>query len=220
VEITCKGCGQQLRIINTNNPIVRCGKCGYPNPVTKPSGSPPPPPKNQEIPKPPVEVPKSSGVPNNAPNRPGVDSEVGWLVVHDESTTSQTLPLSIGRQIIGRKNSGRPCKIMIDSQDEFMSRNHCTIEVRVGQQGGYDYFLMDQIISGGTAKNMSANGTRVNAGQHPLKPNDVVYLNDGDVIQIGMTKVVVKTLRTVSTSNDATRVVKNADYAPTFILKK
>ena len=66
---------------------------------------------------------------------------------------------------------------------------------------------------------MSTNGTFVNAFEKELQPNDVVYLNDSDTIQLGQTKMVIKTIRTVTNADDATRLVKDSEYSPTVIIK-
>lgn len=221
MEITCKKCGTRLKITNTGSPIVKCGNCGYPNPVTVSSS-------NNATPQTPVakvapaSVTPPPPIPNPRPNinaGTGVKQDYGWLIVHDENAPSQTHTLRLGRQVIGRLNSSSPCDIMINSQDVFMSRNHCVLEVKPNRSGGFDYLLSDRKTSGGTPENMSTNGTFVNAIAKPLQPNDVVYLNDGDTIQMGTTKAIIKTIKTVANAQDATRIVQDSDYTPTVIIK-
>ncbi|MCE7059231.1 FHA domain-containing protein [Dyadobacter sp. CY343] len=235
MEITCKKCNTRLTISNTSSLIVKCGNCGYPNPVVVNPNAPPPspvappaavlPPPRQNNAAPitnprPVVNPTqvNTQIPVSPTNVPG-GNEVGWLVVHDENAPLQTYPLKIGRQIIGRHNNASPCDIMIITQDVFMSRNHCILEVKPVRSGGYDYLVSDRKMSSGVPENMSTNGTYVNAFQKGLLPNDVVYLNDGDTIQLGQTKMVVKTIRTVASADDATRLVKDSEYSPTVIIK-
>lgn len=229
----------RLTVANNGSQIVRCGSCGFPNAVALPADterevSPPSPvapvalphqPVPVSIPNPrPVVIPASAPAPTPSP----IDSfstgvtgknEVGWLVVHDENAALQTFPLRVGRQIIGRHNSASPCDIMIVTQDAFMSRNHCILEVKPVRAGGYDYLVSDRKMTTGRPENMSTNGTFVNAFQKGLQPDDVVYLNDGDTIQVGQTKLVIKTIRTVANSDDATRLVKDSEYSPTVIIR-
>lgn len=144
---------------------------------------------------------------------------MGWLVVHDENAVPQTHPLHIGRQIVGRKSVSRPCDIMIDTDDPYMGRNHCIVEVKPSRSGGYDFFLSDVTMTSGSPERMSTNGTFVNAYPTALRPKDMVYLNDGDTIQMGKTKVVIKTHIAATNGQDASRIVQETDYSPTVIIK-
>lgn len=191
MEIICKGknCGEKYVEVNLNKPVSICGKCGYPNAISK-----------ENITPPVKENSKSSS-----------SKEVGWLIVHDENAPSQTHNLNIGRQVIGRKNANKPCTIMINTEDDFMSRNHAIIDVNIDALGNYKYILTD---------NNSMNGTRVNADKTPLSPNDAVLLADGYVIQMGMTKVVFKSFQVANNAQEATQIVRNQDYAPTVIIKR
>ena len=192
MEIICKGknCGEKYIEVNLNKPVSICGKCGFPNPS----------PRENPIP------PSSS-----TSTHPPFSKDVGWLVVHDENAPSQTHSLSIGRQVIGRKNSNKPCTIMIETEDEYMSRNHAIIDVNIDPTGNYKYVLTD---------NNSMNGIRINADKNPLSSHDAVLLVDGYVIQMGMTKVVFKSFQTVNNAQEATQIVRNQDYAPTVIIRK
>lgn len=78
----------------------------------------------------------------------------GWLVVHDEKTFTQTFSLGLGKQVIGRKSETRPCDIMIDCNDPYMSRNHFIIDV-VQKPGN--------IISYSLSDSGSKNRTFINA---------------------------------------------------------
>ena len=215
MEITCKQCSTRLSVTSQGSPFVKCATCGYPNPVKLPPGAA----RNNQMPPSPGSG--NSGINSDSTPPPKAKpsiNEAGWLIVHDENAPVQTYPLRIGKQIIGRKNSGLPCDIMIVTQDPYMSRNHCLLEVRPARSGGYDYLVSDVKMSNGKPENMSSNGTFVNAFSKPLQPSDMVYLNDGDTIQLGQTKVVIKTIRTVSNADDATRLVKDSDYMPTVFI--
>ncbi|WP_084439503.1 FHA domain-containing protein [Dyadobacter alkalitolerans] len=232
MEIACRKCGAVLSVASTAIPIVKCTNCGYPNPVI--AGAQPPPARphmpapvapsqqmgapSQPIAAPPP--PSMSQPPRPAASRPQASApELGWLVVHDENADQQTHPLRIGKQVIGRKSVSRPCDIMIETDDPYMGRNHCILEVKPSRTGSYEFFLSDVKMTNGMPEQMSTNGTFVNAQPAPLRPKDMVYLKDGDTIQMGKTKVVIKTLITVATAQDASRIVQDMDYAPTVIIK-
>jgi hypothetical protein len=228
MEIVCRKCGSRLTVTNTATPIVKCTNCGYPNPVmagAQPGGAQPPRAAQPSAPiaTPPVAAhaqPLPSQIPPRSPmGKAAGPSDLGWLVVHDENAAQQTHPLRIGRQVIGRKSVSRPCDIMIDTEDPFMGRNHCILEVKPSRSGGYEFFLSDVKMTNGTPEQMSTNGTFVNAQPAALRPKDMVYLKDGDTIQMGKTKVVIKTLITAASAQDASRIVQDTDYSPTVIIK-
>lgn len=221
MEITCRKCGARLTVGNTASPIIKCSNCGYPNPVLAAS-------RSSSVVSQPFQGNFVSSNPagnehetkplNPQANRP-VPMELGWLVVHDENAEQQTYPLRIGRQIVGRKSISRPCDIMIETNDPYMGRNHCVLEVKPSRTGSYEYFLSDVKMSSGIAEQMSTNGTFVNAQPTALRPKDMVYLKDGDTIQMGNTKIVIKTLISAASAHDASRIVQETDYAQTVIIK-
>jgi len=219
MEITCRKCAARLVIGNTASPLVKCSNCGYPNPVSagvKPSLVTTQP-TDAFKPDTAYKAPDND-IASPAGSRPNA-MELGWLVVHDENAEQQTYPLRIGRQIVGRKSISRPCDIMIETNDPFMGRNHCILEVKPSRTGSYEYFLSDVKMNSGNAEQMSINGTFVNAQPAALRPKDMVYLKDGDTIQMGNTKVVIKTLISAASAHDASRIVQETDYAQTVIIK-
>lgn len=138
-----------------------------------------------------------------------IQQEIGWLIVHDERTTTQTFKLKIGRNIIGRKSVSKPCDVMIDTQDKEMSRNHCIIDV-IPDARGNRYLLSDM---------GSGNGTFINAKKESmLKQGMEVLLQDGDIIQMGQTKVVIKMPLQNRNMQDAQTEVLGRGYAPTLVL--
>lgn len=144
------------------------------------------------------------------PMTPGPTGQIGWLVVHDENTASQTLTLREGRNVIGRKSPDKPCEVMIETKDMHMSRNHSVIEVIRRTDGHYQYIILDC---------GSTNGTFINANEnHRLSSYDRVFLKDGDTIQLGRTKVVLKTQQTVKGPAEAQQVVSKKDYLKTIVL--
>lgn len=137
-------------------------------------------------------------------------TEVGWLVVHDENTTEQTYALKLGKNVVGRISESKPCDIMIETEDLRMSRNHSVVEVNIKPNGHYEYVLYDC---------GSTNGTYVNGdASRKLSSYDVVFLRDGDTIQMGRTKMVLKTAKVVINAAQASQVVKKQGYTQTVAL--
>jgi len=132
----------------------------------------------------------------------------GWLVVHDEKTFTQTFSLGLGKQVIGRKSETRPCDIMIDCNDPYMSRNHFIIDV-VQKPGN--------IISYSLSDSGSKNRTFINARE--LAPADVYYLQDNDTIQAGETKIVFKNNVHINSEKEATLLVTAKEYLKTVLVR-
>lgn len=135
---------------------------------------------------------------------------IGWLVIHDEYTDTYTFDLRKGINRIGRQSDSTPrdVNIAIHTKDKYMSRHHCNIEVQwLERENRHEYVLTDR---------NSSNGTFVNAGKRLSKRADV-SLRDGDTIQAGRTKLVLKLPTSVQNSQAAQRSVEQADYLKTII---
>lgn len=138
-----------------------------------------------------------------------LEDVMGWIVVHDENTQQQTYSLKKGKNIIGRKSESKPCDVAINTSDKFMSRNHLAIEISHGING-LDYLVYDVT---------STNGTFINANEdRKLGQSDKVYLRDGDTIQAGRTKMVLRTKKMAGTARNATNTVINSKPLKTIIV--
>ena len=138
------------------------------------------------------------------------NSEIGWLVVHDESTPSQTFPLKLGRNLVGRKSKERPCDIMIETRDEYMSRNHFVLQVMKSQNGTVQYILAD---------NNAKNHTYINTNRlRQISSDDEFILSDGDIIQAGQTKIVFKSNREIGSAAEASNHVKEKPIGKTVFI--
>jgi hypothetical protein len=131
---------------------------------------------------------------------------IGWLVVHDEKTSTQTFDLHLGKQVIGRKSESVPCDIMIDCNDQFMSRSHFAINIVQNSRGLMVYELTDF---------KSKNRTLIN--EKELSLTDTYLLQDNDTIQAGETKLIFKNNDAVKNSNEATELVKSKPYSKTIL---
>lgn len=138
------------------------------------------------------------------------EDELGWLIIHDENTESYTFDLRKGINRIGRFTNTTPpdINIRIKTEDRYMSRHHCDIEARwKSGKNAYEYVLTDR---------GSSNGTFVNAGRR-LSVRDEIPLNDGDTIQVGRTKLVLKLPSAVGNLQEAESWVRETDFFKTII---
>lgn len=203
IIVTCPECATRLSIpesaITKGIPTLTCPKC---NKKFKPMIKQPVP----QIPNPPInQVNSSKGADTDF-----LDQAPGWLVVHDENTKHQTFSLKLGKQIAGRKDPTRPCEIMIDTSDKYMSRNHFVIECKINRFGKVECVLSD---------NNAKNHTFINTKSlQEVKQNDLFLLSDGDIIQAGRTKIVFKSSNTVRTEKEAENSVKSTPKGRTVLV--
>ena len=105
----------------------------------------------------------------------------GWFMIHDENTADKVFELIVGDNVFGRKPGAGAGNHGIESDDTFLSRKHCGIQVIPNAKGKYDYLLQDL---------GSTNGTFMNAEPRQYNPKDIIYLQDDDLIQMGRTKFI------------------------------
>ena len=205
--VVCGNCKAKLKLDlppeAEGKPIrFKCAKCGQMNQVSLSTAEAPVKPIEPKLPAEPALAPKPMQEP-----KPVVP---GWLVVHDENAPVQTFELKPGKNTVGRISQQKPSDIMIETSDTFMSRCHFTLEVIPAQKGRFDYILSD---------NKSANGTFLNADKNKrLSDTDQWYIKDGDTIQAGRTKIVLKTGESSGDRMQAEKKVKQTDYSKTIIL--
>ncbi len=203
--IQCTGCQKKIGFDETKLPAgkevyrIKCGSCGTLNQVAA---------SLLEKPKPKLHdtlLDEETKLPIPAIH----NGEVGWLVVHDELTSDQTHTLKLGKNTVGRLSDSKPCEVMIDTEDRYMSRHHSVIEVIQRADGQLFYVISDC---------GSTNGTYINAdASRRLTEYDQIYLNDGDTIQLGRTKMVLKTPRFTPNSQIASKEVGKSDYQKTIV---
>ena len=146
-------------------------------------------------------------------------SALGWLVVHDEYTRTETYPLLPGKHLAGRASESKPCDLMIETEDRYMHRTHFYITAEY--RGGQNCFIIEPHPA--SAK---GNGTYIETGQNSrgehlmrrLKEGEAFFLSDGDTIQAGRTKLVLKTRKTVSSAKDATDIISKTTHKKTILL--
>ncbi|MBC7571338.1 MAG: FHA domain-containing protein, partial [Spirosoma sp.] len=79
-----------------------------------------------------------------------------------------------------------------------------------------EYILQDGALIDGIWKN-SLNGTYLNGNEPRLSQYDQFFLEDGDTIQIGETKLVLKAGTSVASQKQAAQAVEAMDYERTVV---
>jgi predicted Zn finger-like uncharacterized protein len=226
-NIICVSCKATIAIDETKltpTKAVRCGRCKVVNYQPFQEDNPP------AVAAHGATMPKPSTPPASAhatilgsrqPKATPIPPQLGWIIVHDEKTASQSFDLVMGINVIGRK-ADKPAHILIATEDGHMSRRHCVIEVTQMPNDEITYLLYDVAK---IDRNPSLNGTFINVNRklnNTKLPNgqfhcDEVYLRDGDTIQIGETKVVLKTPLSASSKQEAQKTVIQEPYNKTVI---
>lgn len=129
---------------------------------------------------------------------------VAWLVVHTENQPTLLHELKPGKYVIGRAIPGNIPDITLNN-DQYASRKHA--ELKVSPQEVYIQDLE------------SRNGVYVNGQQHPVGKGFPQVLADGDTVQVGETKMVLKTRAVVQDEITALKTVRKLPYTPTIRVK-
>jgi hypothetical protein len=169
VEIPCPSCGEPMLA----GWGTTCGKC-RPNLVS---------PKTIF----PGASPSALG---SLMSKPG-GMTLGWLVVLrsiDRERPGQLYELEGETNVLTRAG-GAPAgaTAVISFSDTFISNAHAVVRRPVNSDRTGAFTIQDRVDPG-----PSANGTFVNA--HKLAPGEVARLSDGDVIKLGATELLFKSL--------------------------
>jgi len=158
----CPKCKSVLEFDRTAFSVVKCPKCNYTGKVAdfkelEPETMPPPGP--------------GAG---NKFYKPGmlelIESDAQWL------QQERLVILKRGMNTIGRKSPNSTATIQLPATDEYMSKNHASIEVIMKADGAFEHRLSDW---------NSKNGT-FHKGER-LEKGDVIKLMQGDTIKLGHT---------------------------------
>ena len=93
----------------------------------------------------------------------------------------RSIPLANGRNIVGRKAETKKATVEIPTDDLYMSRQHCVINISYGADG-----TTKATLSNYQNKNRTAVNGRVINGQ------DKILLSDGNQITLGRTTMIFK----------------------------
>lgn len=140
----------------------------------------------------------------------------GWLVVHTEGKPAATYELFEGDNVIGRPDGPHHVDVEIEN-DRFVSRVHCIIRITKDFLHRFHYRLVDNGKS--RQGKPSTNGTYVNGKTDRLPHTSALFLADGDIVQVGETKLVFKSVNEADSFTDAAQHVGATDYTATVVIR-
>lgn len=158
--VNCINCLQKLPVpdvaFKRNIPLVSCPVCKkHFKPVIKNS----------------IDSPTNKTV--LIPTSKTKDKNNYWLVVPDK----QQQKISIGKYVVGRKNTTQMTDIMIETEDRTMSRKHFFIEGKL-EKGELKFY-----ISNATNKNPTKlNQKEIKEGSYELKKGDVICAGKTNIV--------------------------------------
>lgn len=132
--------------------------------------------------------------------------ELGWLVRHTEGLPTLSYAIFEGTNVIGREEHPELYSIVYP-HDKYISRQHAVIEAKLDTS--ISFVLKDGV------GNPSKNGTYLNAAEQRLV--SPASLKDGDTIQIGMTKLILKVNQGVALKQ-IEHAVEESEYMKTVII--
>ncbi len=141
---------------------------------------------------------------------------IAWLIRHTENRKPVYYEVFEGDNTLGRGDNATPIEIDI-SDDKYVSRGHAWIRAsRV--PGNVHIFELRDDGAKRKDKSPSMNGTYLNASMRRIDPHITMYLQDGDTIQVGMTKLVFKVKSPAAANQQAVfSEVLQSDYTITVI---
>lgn len=140
----------------------------------------------------------------------------GWLVVHTEDREHITYELFEGDNAIGRHDGPHHVDIEIEN-DRYISRVHCVIKVKKDYLHRFHYLLVDNDKN--RQGKPSTNGTFINGNEKRIPASHKVFLKDGDIVQVGETKLAFKSTSASDSFEDAANSVLETDYTKTVAIK-
>ena len=185
-RIKCPSCGVVLDVQNSKNELVKqitCPKCKAVLQVKFPPQQEPLEAKTYYAP------PKQLVADNGATQLAGSCYGATQLVTDTPkiSTSAKLLydgisyPLEEGQNIIGRKGNTSKATIQIATDDRYMSRQHCSINVTTLPDG-----TKKSVLSNYQNKNLTSID-----GQ-PIETGDAIRLTEGNSITMGHTTITFK----------------------------
>ena len=185
-RIKCPSCGVVLDVQNSKNELIKqitCPKCKAVLQVKFPPQQEPLEAKTYYAP------PKKLVADNGATQLAGSSYGATQLVTDTPkiSTSAKLLydgisyPLEEGQNIIGRKGNTSKATIQIATDDRYMSRQHCSINVTTLPDG-----TKKAVLSNYQNKNLTSID-----GQ-PIETGDAIRLTEGNSITMGHTTITFK----------------------------
>lgn len=138
---------------------------------------------------------------------------VGWLVVHTEGQPPSSFEMRPGLNFIGREVSQYGNAISV-VEDMYVSRLHAVVEARaLGRT--YEFIISDGLKNAGGKS--SKNGTFINGNSLRLSSYEQKVLRDGDTIQVGYTKLVLKVKDKDQSTGEVIEEVGKTQYLKTVV---
>ena len=135
----------------------------------------------------------------------------GWLIRHTENQPVKIFPLQTGTNFLGRKQqTGREPFIVIEG-DDFISRVQCVIYAE--EEKPLEFYISDP--SSFNNGKSSKNGTYLNGNNTVV--TEKIAVADGDTIQLGVTKFVIK-FNTGADIESLCKDVEQSKYTDTVVL--
>jgi pSer/pThr/pTyr-binding forkhead associated (FHA) protein len=133
----------------------------------------------------------------------------GWLIIHTEDKPPASFAINAGANFIGRKQHPSLHPFIVIEDDAFISRLQCII---YAEENNTRFYLSDpSTFNNGKT---SSNGTFLNGNNHPVTARQV--LEDGDTVQLGITKLVFRTAD--AGIDQLVAEVAQLPYTPTVLL--
>lgn len=169
---------------------------------------------------PPPAVQKPVSEPEMIPQRPatgqpsGTAEPVAWLIRHTEQKSHNHHALWPGDNPIGRTAVVNRRSICIED-DPYVSRFHAAIIV-TPKPGGFSVELADD--GRFNQGEPSRNGTYLNGSDQRIKSNDIRLLKDGDTIQVGNTKFMLRINSASKTISGLVKEVEKTQFVRTVVI--
>ena len=124
-------------------------------------------------------------LPRRGEIEPKASPRGGWvgaiIVVENAFHYKQEIPLDMGDNVFGRYVQGTNINKPIETVDPSVDTRHCIIRVQHGKDGQLQYILRD-----------APSGTGTFYMNEILRDQDRIRLQDGSVITIGATTLILK----------------------------
>jgi len=128
-----------------------------------------------------IKTPSSSPAKEEEDPSEGEGSVGSVIVVENAFHFRQEIPLDMGDNVFGRYVYGTNVNKPIETVDPSVDTRHCIIRVQRGKDGSLQYILRD-----------APSGTGTFYMNDILRDQDRVRLEDGSVITIGATTLILK----------------------------
>ena len=132
-----------------------------------------------------IKLPAPLQLPQGEEPNPEASSREAWvgavIVVENAFHYRQEIPLEMGDNVFGRYVHGTNINKPIETVDPSVDTRHCIIRVQRGKDGQLQYILRD-----------APSGTGTFYMNDILRDQDRIRLQDGSVITIGATTLILK----------------------------